>query len=137
MENALQLEKILGVLNLKRQHTEKTLAQLTRSRQDLERQIADLSAPLDNTTQDDAAAATFAINIEKWNLWREVQKQELLAQHHDISQSIELQKITLQRLVVQIDSLGTQLKSAQKLALRELEKTRANQRLETWLAAKP
>lgn len=137
MENALQLEKILGVLNLKRQHTEKMLAQLTRSRQDLEREIADLSAPLDNITRADAAAATLAINTEKWNLWREAQKRELLTEHHDISQSIELQKITLQRLVVQIDGLGTQLKSAQKLAVRELEKMRANQRLETWLAAKP
>ena len=129
-----QLEKILNVLSLKRQHIEANLSQLKMRLQQVETKIVYLSQPTEHSGPEGSALSWAKANC-KWETWREGRRDSLRREAAELSRDIALLQGRLLRLIVQSNAMQALFVKHQTNAARKLESNRANTRLETWVTA--
>jgi len=130
-----QLEKILNVIDLKRQRLETDMAALRRRDKDILDEINTLSMPLVQEPQNEDETLSYVIAVGKWADWRVRKKEGLEAQRLELGGAITELSQKLQRLNVQISALETQRDAARKRETDGYAKQQASQRLETWINA--
>ena len=130
-----QLEKILSVIDLKRQRLETDMAALRRRYKDILDEINTLSTPLEQGPQNEDETLSYVIAMGKWADWRVRKKEGLEAQRLELGGAITELSQKLQRLNVQISALETQRDAARKIQADGYAKQQASQRLETWINA--
>jgi len=130
-----QLEKILSVIDLKRQRLETDMAALRRRDKDILDEMNTLSAPLEQGFQNEDETLPYVIAVSKWVDWRERKKQGLEKQRLELGGVITELSQQLQRLNVQISALEIQRDAARKREADCHAKQQASQRLETWINA--
>lgn len=132
-----QLESILAILSLKRQHLEAKLARLRQNDIQLIAEIAALRTPTDSEGEQAITRFDIATITQKWNEWRQ-QKTSKLEQRRDaLSAEMAQHMKALQTLLVQIDAIEGQFKNMQLSVMRDRHNKASHQRLESWLAAHP
>jgi chromosome segregation ATPase len=130
-----QLEKILSVIDLKRQRLETDMAALRRRDKEILDEINILSTPLEQGLQNEDETLSYVIAVSKWADWRERKKEGLEQQRLELGGTITELSQQLQRLNVQISALETQRDAARKREAERHAKQQASQRLETWINA--
>jgi len=130
-----QLEKILSVIDLKRQRLETDMAALRRRDKDILDEINTLSTPLEQGPQNEDETLSYVIAMGKWADWRVRKKEGLETQRLELGGAITELSQKLQRLNVQISALETQRDAARKIQADGYAKQQASQRLETWINA--
>jgi len=130
-----EIEKILGVIALKRQRLEADMAALKCKDAELINQLQVLSEPLEHSLGNDDKSLTFALAASRWTIWRDHKKLAVEKARLDLSASINEMSQRLKRLSVQISALEEQRLTVQKQEKTRRDNQRAETRLMTWMNA--
>ena len=132
-----QTKRILEVLALKRQLIEKTLAEINLKFSHIEKKLGELSRRSDSPRLDDDARISFAIAAQKWEVWREQERQTLHREQAELRVRARAAQKKLQVLIVQIETFEKKYRLSRKHNYMEIQAAQSRQRLEIWQAATP
>lgn len=135
-QNISQLEAIIELLHLKRQHHEAQLSQSKRQDERLGAEIKALQHPYDGLDQHNYTRLDIAVVTAKWDGWRIEKIEKLQNERLILSQTLNAQTKALKALWVQIETLTCELEGLKRQIIQGYVNAQSNQRLEVWTAAR-
>ena len=134
-QSHLQLEKIIELLRLKRQHEETILARIKKQDQDFAFAIESLKRSASPELEPSIDRIEDARLTVKWDQWRVNKTANLQKQRDGLALEMRTHVKALQSLIVQIDALEIKREKQEKQTNYLRENNNSNQRLETWLVS--